>query len=82
MRRNALNGALMALIRYLDETELAVADRVPDSDNILRIHSVHPAVMRQHYELYLEVMHRPGPLTRRQREVIAVRISALNRCHY
>ena len=72
----------MALIRYLDETELAVADRVPDSDNILRIHSVHPAVMRQHYELYLEVMHRPGPLTRRQREVIAVRISALNRCHY
>jgi len=82
MRRNALNGALMALIRYLDESELAVADRVPDSDNILRIHSVHPAVMRQHYELYLEVMHRPGPLTRRQREVIAVRISALNRCHY
>ena len=72
----------MAFIRYLDETELAVADRVPDSDNILRIHSVHPAVMRQHYELYLEVMHRPGPLTRRQREVIAVRISALNRCHY
>ncbi|HXG87019.1 MAG TPA: carboxymuconolactone decarboxylase family protein [Vicinamibacterales bacterium] len=72
----------MAFIRYLDETELPVADRVPDSDNILRIHSVHPAVMRQHYELYLEVMHRPGPLTRRQREVIAVRISALNRCHY
>jgi len=72
----------MAFIRYLDETELPVADRVPDSDNILRIHSVHPAVMRQHYELYLEVMHRPGPLTRRQREVIAVRISALNQCHY
>jgi len=72
----------MAFIRYLDETELAAAERVPDSDNILQIHSVHPAVMRQHYELYLEVMHRPGPLTRRQRETIAVRVSALNQCHY
>lgn len=72
----------MAFIRYLAENELATADRVPDSDNILQIHGVHPAVMRHHYELYLELMHRAGPLTRRQREMLAVRVSALNGCHY
>ena len=72
----------MAHIGYVHESELPAADRVPDRDNILRIHGVHPAVMRQHYELYLELMHRPGPLSRQQREMLAVRISALNGCHY
>lgn len=72
----------MAFIRYVGELELPAADRVPDTDNILQIHGVHPAVMRQHYELYLELMHRPGPLTRQQRETLAVRVSAVNRCHY
>lgn len=72
----------MAFIDYVNESELPAADRVPDWDNILRIHGVHPAVMRQHYELYLELMHRPGPLSRQQREMLAVRISALNGCHY
>jgi alkylhydroperoxidase family enzyme len=72
----------MAFIRYLADPELPAANRVPDTDNILQIHGVHPAVMRQHYELYLEVMHRPGPLTRQQREMLAVRVSALNGCRY
>jgi alkylhydroperoxidase family enzyme len=72
----------MAFIRYLSDEELPAEDCVPDNDNILRIHGVHPAVMRQHYELYLQLMHRPGPLSRRQREMIAVRVSALNGCHY
>lgn len=72
----------MAFIRYVGELELPAADRVPDTDNILQIHGVHPAVMRQHYESYLELMHRPGPLTRQQRETLAVRVSAVNRCHY
>ena len=72
----------MAFIDYVSEAELPVADRVPDRDNILQIHGIHPAVMRQHYELYLELMHRPGPLTRQQREMMAVRISFLNGCHY
>jgi alkylhydroperoxidase family enzyme len=72
----------MASIRYLSEAELPVAARVPDSDNIVQIHGVHPEVMRQHYELYVELMHRPGPLTRQQRETLAVRVSALNGCHY
>ena len=72
----------MAFIQYVSELELPPDGRVPDTDNILQIHGVHPEVMWQHYELYLELMHRAGPLTRRQRETIAVRVSALNRCHY
>jgi alkylhydroperoxidase family enzyme len=72
----------MAFIRYKPEHELLPGERVPDPDNIIQIHSIHPAVMRQHYELYREVMHGPGPLTRRERELIAVRVSALNACRY
>ncbi len=72
----------MAFIRYVDESDLSPEDRVADPDNILQIHRVHPAVMRQHYDLYLELLHRPGPLTRRQREALAVRVSALNGCRY
>jgi alkylhydroperoxidase family enzyme len=72
----------MAFIRYKPEHELPPGERVPDPDNIIQIHAIHPAVMRQHYELYREVMHGPGPLTRRERELIAVRVSALNACRY
>ncbi len=72
----------MAFIRYVSESELGWDQRVPDRDNIIQIHAVHPAVMHRHYELYLELMHRPGPLTRRQREMLALRVSVLNECHY
>ena len=72
----------MAFIAYIPESTLAAEERVADPDNIMRIHAIHPAVMRQHYELYKELMHRPGPLTRRERELLAVRVSALNGCHY
>ena len=72
----------MAFIRYLGEAELSAAERVADPDNIIQIHGVHPAVMRLHHELYLELMHRSGPLSRWQRELVAVRASALNACRY
>ncbi len=72
----------MAHIAYVPADELAPEDRVKDPDHIIQIHAVHPAVMRQHYDLYVQLMHRPGPLTRREREVIGVRVSALNHCHY
>ncbi len=72
----------MAFIRYVPAEELAPGDRVADPDHIIQIHAVHPAVMRHHYDLYRELMHRPGPLTRREREILAVRVSGLNRCPY
>lgn len=72
----------MAFIDYIPQDTLAEAARVPDRDNIIQIHAVHPTVMRQHYALYVELMHKRGPLSRIQREMIAVTVSALNRCHY
>lgn len=72
----------MAFIEYVPSDTLAPEDRVPDPDNIIQIHAVHPTVMRQHYELYKQLMHKAGPLSRREREILGVRVSALNHCHY
>jgi alkylhydroperoxidase family enzyme len=72
----------MAFIPYIPEDALAEADRVPDRDHIIQVHSIHPQVMRHHYDLYVALMHKRGPLSRIQRELIAVTISAINHCHY
>jgi len=72
----------MAHIRYLPPGDIPPDDRVDDTDNILRIHGVHSRVMRLHYDLYIELMRRPGPLTRAQREMLATAVSAANGCHY
>ncbi len=72
----------MAFIDYVPEDEVPEADRVPDHDNILRIHGVHSRTLRQHFDLYRELMYSRGPLTREQREMIGVVVSAANDCHY
>jgi alkylhydroperoxidase family enzyme len=72
----------MAHISYVPDDAIPPDDQVPDTDNILRIHGVHSATMRQHYELYAELMRGPSPLSRAQREMIAVVVSAVNACHY
>ena len=72
----------MAFIQYVPEDQIPAEDRVSDTDNILRIHGVHSRLMRRHYDLYVELMHRRGPLSRVQRELIAVVVSAANGCHY
>jgi hypothetical protein len=66
----------MAFIRYPEPDEIAAEHRVPDDDNIIRIHGVDPETIRMHYDLYRELMRGPGPLTRIQREMIAVAVSA------
>jgi len=72
----------MAFIEYIDEDKIPPADRVPDRDNILRIHGIHSRTMRQHYDLYRELMYGKSPLNRIQREMIAVVVSAENQCRY
>ncbi|MGE0439586.1 MAG: carboxymuconolactone decarboxylase family protein [Gemmatimonadales bacterium] len=72
----------MAFIRYRPDSELDPEARVPDPDNIIQIHAIHPAAMRNHFDLYRTAMHGPGPLSRRTREILAVRVSALNECRY
>lgn len=51
-------------------------------DNILGIHSLHPRSLDDHFRLYKTLMYGPGPLSRREREVVAVAVSTANRCHY
>ncbi|MCK4980999.1 MAG: carboxymuconolactone decarboxylase family protein [Candidatus Delongbacteria bacterium] len=38
--------------------------------------------MKQHYDLYLEIMRKRSPLSRAQREMMAVVVSLINECHY
>lgn len=51
-------------------------------DHILKIHSLNPPSLWGHFELYRTLMRGRSPLTRIQREMIAVVVSAINRCHY
>ncbi len=51
-------------------------------DHILKIHSLNPASMAAHFELYRVLMRGRSPLSREQREMIAVTVSAVNGCHY
>jgi alkylhydroperoxidase family enzyme len=72
----------MASIPFVPDDQIPPACRVADRDHIIRVHGIHPRVMRLHYDLYIELMRRPGPLTRVQREMVAVVVSATNGCHY
>ena len=72
----------MPFIDYVSSDDIPEVDRVGDDDNILRIHGVHSKVMRLHYELYIELMHKPSPLSRLERELVAVVVSKINGCHY
>ncbi len=72
----------MAFITYVDPASIPADDQVADRDNIIQIHGVHSKVLRMHHDLYRELMYKPGPLSRVQREMIAVVVSATNGCHY
>lgn len=81
----------MAWIQVIKEQEAqgelaALYPRMKDVDgkvaNILLVHSLNPAVLRAHYELYKACMYGPSELTRAQREMVAVAVSGTNRCRY
>ena len=59
-----------------------MADGDGPVDNILKIHSLNPPSLAGHFEVYKTLMHGRSPLSRTQREMIAVTVSAANRCHY
>ncbi len=52
------------------------------TDNILAVHSLNPPTLRAHADLYHTVMHAKSPLSRSEREMLAVVVSVLNGCHY
>lgn len=53
-----------------------------DVDNILKIHSLNPESLKGHYEFYRTIMAGRSPLSKAQREMIAVVVSTVNNCHY
>jgi alkylhydroperoxidase family enzyme len=51
-------------------------------DHVLQVHSLHPAGLAAHFELYRAVMRGTPGLRGAEREMIAVVVSQLNECHY
>ena len=51
-------------------------------DNILKIHSLHPESLDAHIGIYKNIMYGRGPLSRSEREMVAVVVSVANQCHY
>lgn len=51
-------------------------------DEIIRVHSLNPPSMGHHVALYAHLMRGRSPLSRVQREVIAVAVSSANDCFY
>lgn len=47
-----------------------------------KIHSLHPETLTAHMVLYMELLFGQSPLTRREREAIAVAVSRTNGCPY
>ncbi len=81
----------MAWIRVIDEADAdsdlqraytEVASSRGRVANILKVHSIHPAVMTAHLTLYRELMFGPSELSRPERELIALGVSSINGCHY
>jgi len=68
------------LLRDIYQTAIRRAGKV---FHILSLQSLRPRVLNASTQLYLELMPgREGRLTRAQREMIAVVVSATNGCHY
>ena len=81
----------MPYIRVIDEDEAEgelfdvyddIQRRRGRVANVLRIQSLRPRGLKRHLDLYMDTVFGRGPLTRRQRELVAVAVSAANGCAY
>lgn len=50
--------------------------------NIVSIRGHNPSTLRSSTAFYLDVMYGPSPLSRKQREMLAVVVSDANKCRY
>ena len=72
---DAADGKLADIYAKLIEQRGKVA-------NILKVHSLNPTAMGNHLDLYMTLMFGKSGLSRREREAIAVVVSASNDCTY
>jgi alkylhydroperoxidase family enzyme len=68
-------GAVAAVYRGVER-------RGGQVDNIVKAHTLSPHALRSLMVFYNGVMHGDAAISLRQREMIAVTVSALNECHY
>jgi alkylhydroperoxidase family enzyme len=50
--------------------------------NILRVQSLNPPALATHLEMYRAIMFGASPLSRAEREAVAVAVSVTNGCEY
>jgi len=50
--------------------------------NVFQAQGLEPEALEDHVSMYVHLMIDPGPLTREEREMVAVVVSAANRCAY
>jgi alkylhydroperoxidase family enzyme len=72
-------AAARGRLRRLYEEAVARAGKVY---GIVRVMSPNPRVLEASLAFYRAVMFAPSPLSRRQRELLAVVTSRANDCHY
>ena len=67
--------------RLKEEYDAAVA-RAGKVFNVVKAMSLSPRVLKRSMDLYKAVMFGPSPLSRAERELLAVVVSCANDCHY
>ena len=81
----------MANIKIIHEGEAeGLLGRIYDSAvkragrvfQILKVQSLNPPVLKSSMGLYRDTMFGDSPLSRAQREMLAVVVSVMNECHY
>lgn len=50
--------------------------------NIMKVHSLNPNAMKSHLDLYMSIMFNNSNLSREEKELLAVVVSAINNCEY
>ena len=89
------DDAPQAWIRMLTDAEAAAAGGKiarlykgaidpgdPSVDNVLRVHSLRPQTLDGHLKVYRAIMRTDVDVSRRERETLAIAVSAVNGCHY
>ena len=77
--RTIAPGEAGGKLRELYEAAVRRAGKV---FGIVRVMSVSPRTLEASMGFYTALMHAPSPLSRRQREMLAVVVSRTNGCHY
>lgn len=72
---DAATGELSDLYDHIAETRGKLS-------NVLKVHSQNPAAMKDHLDLYGTLLFGASPLSRAEREALAVVVSAANGCPY